>query len=186
MFAALGMPLPGTEAIYGNRPITEKENFKLLFQGKKPYWMPRAGWAYCDMNNFRPRVHPDNVVTHLIFDDQGAYPYESNVMHSDWYDLDWVYVPVAGGATVQPGNPKIEDMNDWRAIIKLPVLDAMDIEGCAAKDKAFLETPQYNEFGILSGFWERLISLMDVSGAAIALIDELYRVSREAWQNEEE
>lgn len=62
----------------------------------------------------------------------------------------------------------------------------MDIEGCAAKDKAFLETPQYNELGILSGFWERLISLMDVSGAAIALIDELYRVSREAWQNEEE
>ena len=29
-----------------------------------------------------------------------------------------------------------------------------------------------NQLGILSGFWERLMSLMDVEGAAVALIDE--------------
>ena len=163
---------PGTEPVFGNRPITAKENFKLLFSGKKPYWMPFAGWCLCDVNNFRPRLHPDNVATHLVFDDQEPYPYTSNTMNSSWFDLNWVYVPVAGGATVQPGDPKIEDMNDWKDLISMPDLDAMDFAGCAFKDKAFLETPQYNELGILSGFWERLISLMDVSGAAIALIDE--------------
>ena len=163
---------PDTEPVFGNRPITAKENFKLLYSGKKPYWMPCAGWCLCDMNNFRPRLNPDNVATHLVFDDQGPYPYTSDVMNSSWYDLNWVYVPVAGGATVQPGTPKIEDMNDWKDIITIPDPEELDYEGCAAKDKAFLDTPQYNELGILSGFWERLISLMDVSGAAIALIDE--------------
>lgn len=172
LFAGRNAEVPDVEPIYGNRPITEKENFKLLFQGKKPYWMPRAGWAFCDINNFRPRLNPDNVVTHLVFDNQGPYPYESNTMRSSWFDLDWVFVPVAGGATVKPGNPKIEDMNDWRDIVSMPDLDALDYEGCALKDKDYLNTRQYNELGILSGFWERLISLMDVSGAAIALIDE--------------
>ena len=65
-------------------------------------------------------------------------------MHSSWFDLDWV----------------------------MPDLDALDYEGYALKDKDYLNTKQYNELGILSGFWERLISLMDVSSAAIALIDE--------------
>ena len=35
-----------------------------------------------------------------------------------------------------------------------------------------MDTPQANELCLLDGFWERLISLMDVSGAAIALVDE--------------
>lgn len=163
---------PETEPVFGNRPITAKENFKLLFSEKKPYWMPMAGWCMCDINNFRPRMHPDNVVAHLIMDGQEAYPYSSDIMNSSWFDLNWVYVPVAGGATVQPGAPKIEDMNDWKDLVSLPDLDAMDFEGCSQKDKSYLDTPQYNELGILSGFWERLISLMDVSGAAMALIDE--------------
>lgn len=163
---------PDTEPIHGNRPITERENLKLLFSGRRPYWIPFAGWCMCDINNFRPRIHPDNVVTHLIMDGQEEYPYTSDVMTSSWFDLDWVYVPMVGGATVKPGRPKIEDMNDWHKIVSMPDLDAMDIEGCAARDKAYLDTPQYNELGILSGFWERLISLMDVSGAAIALVDE--------------
>lgn len=45
-------------------------------------------------------------------------------MHSSWFDLDWV----------------------------MPDLDALDYEGCALKDKDYLNTKQYNELGILSGF----------------------------------
>ena len=166
-----GVNVPDEEPLY-NRPISEKENFQLFFSGKKPYWIPLGGWAYCDINVFRPRIHPDNVACHIICDGEEAYSYDSLVMKSNWFDLEWVYVPVAGGATVNPGKPKIEDMSHWEDIISLPDLDAMDWDSLAEKNREYLNTTQLNQLGILCGFWERLMSLMDVEGAAIALIDE--------------
>jgi len=81
-------------------------------------------------------------------------------------------VPQVGGATVKPGKPALTDICNWREQIAMPDLDAMDWEGSAAKNKAFLDTTQARELCMLSGLWERLISLMDVDNAAVALIDE--------------
>ncbi len=171
MFKDMGYPFPSEEPIF-DRPITEKENFRLLFSGEKPYWVPSGGWAFCDINVFRPRIHPDNVATHIICDGEAPYHYDSMTMKSSWFDLEWVYVPVAGGATVKPGSPKVEDMDVWEKSITMPDLDDLDWDSVAEKNREYLDTPQLNQLGILSGFWERLMSLMDVEGAAIALIDE--------------
>lgn len=164
------MDFPNVEPLF-DRPITEKENFRLWFTEQKPYWLPAAGWVMCDVNVFRPRMNPDNVACRIIFDGEPLYEYDDFTMQS-WFDLDWVYVPVAGGSTVKPGVPKIEDMNDWKEILTFPNLDDLDWEGCAAANREYLNTSQMNQLGILCGFWERLISLMDVDGAAIAMIDE--------------
>ncbi|KPU44408.1 uroporphyrinogen decarboxylase (URO-D) [Oxobacter pfennigii] len=155
-----------------NKPITPKENWKLIFEGKKPYWIPRSGWVYSEVNVFRPRMHPDNVVTHIIFDGEPPYEYPGDIMRSSWFDLDWQYVPSAGGATVLPGKPKVPDISKWEEYISIPNLDDLDWKGCAEKNKEYLNTDKMNQLGILSGFWERLMSLMDVDNAAIALIDE--------------
>lgn len=163
--------MPDEEPEY-DRPISEKENFRLFFEGETPYWKPIGGWAFCDINVFRPRFHPDNVACHIICDGEGPYPYESDAMMSSWFDLEWVYVPVAGGATVRPGQPKIEDMNDWEELITMPDLGALDWASVEKNNKAYLDTSKFNQLGILCGFWERLMSLMDVEGAAIAMIDE--------------
>lgn len=154
-----------------NRPITPRENLKLAFSGQKPYWIPQTGWCFCDVRNFRPRQIPDNYATHLVFDGGDAIEYDSMTKRG-WFGLDWVYVPVAGGATVKPGTPLIEDMNDWEELVVWPDLDAIDWKEMGEMNEAFLDTPQSRELGMLDGFWERLISLMDVSGAAMALIDE--------------
>lgn len=154
-----------------NRPITPRENLRLAFSGQKPYWIPQTGWAFCDVRNFRPRQIADNYATHLIFDGGDFIEYDSMTKRG-WFGLDWVYVPVAGGATVKPGTPLIEDMNDWEKIIQWPDLDAVNWQEMAEMNKQWLDTPQSRELGMLDGFWERLISLMDVSGAAMALIDE--------------
>ena len=159
------------EPVY-NTPITPKENWKLAAAGKKPYWIPRGGWGFCDINVFRPRIHPDSVVTHIICDGEEDYPYTSNTMTSGWFGLDWVFVPHVGGATVKPGNPKVLDASCWEKYVSLPDLDDMDFADCGEKNREFLNTPKMNQLGILSGFWERLMSLMDVEGAAVALIDE--------------
>lgn len=171
MFVNMGMDFMPKEDFLYDRPITPRENLRLAFSGQTPYWIPFTGWAYCDVNNFRPRIIPDNVATRLVMDGEGLMHYPSETARG-WFGLDWVYVPVAGGATVKPGKPMIEDMNDWESIIQWPDLEALDWEEMGRRNKAFLNTPQSNELGILDGFWERLISLMDVSGAAMALIDE--------------
>ena len=158
-----------------NRPITAEENFRLCFSGEKPCWMPHVGWCDCDIKVFRPRIHPENIWAHCLCDgeatDEVRYPWDTNV-GTGWFGLKWVFVPVAGGSTVVPGNPLIEDMNDWEEILEWPNLDEMDFEDMARKNADYLNCGLCNQLGVLNGCWERLISLMDVEGAAIALIDE--------------
>lgn len=171
MMRAMGISdFPEMEPIF-QRPVPEKENLKLWFDRKQPCYLPTVGWVMCDVNVFRPRIHPDNVACHLIFDGEPLYEYTTNQMPG-FFDLNWVYVPVAGGSTVAPGKPKIEDMSEWEKYISMPDLDALDWDRCENNNKDYLDTPQHNQLGILCGFWERLMSLMDVEGAAVALINE--------------
>lgn len=170
MFENMGVPSPDTEPLF-NRPITPRENLKRHLEGKNGAWIPQTGWAFCDVANFRPRIFIDNVAVHIVLDGEGKQKFPSNET-TGWFGIDWVYVPVAGGATVKPGAPLIEDMNDWEEKIVWPDLDALDWEDMARRNADYLNTPQFIQLGMLCGFWERLISLMDVSGAAMALIDE--------------
>ena len=94
------------------RPVRSIENLRLALAGEVPYWAPVVGWGLTEIQQFRPRLHPDNMATHLIMDGEGPYPYESNTS-TGLFGLDWVFVPHVGGATVRPGKPMIEDMNDW-------------------------------------------------------------------------
>ena len=73
-----------------DRPVTPRENLKLYFSGKKPYWLPYVGMASIDVLNFRPRIHPDNVATHLVIDGEGPMVYEQNTAIG-WFGLEWVF-----------------------------------------------------------------------------------------------
>lgn len=171
LFANMGLTgLPEFEPIF-NRPITPRENLTRALRGENYCYMPQVGWAYCDINGFRPRIIADNVATRVVADGGPAYTWESEIGHG-WFNLDWVFVPVAGGATVCPGKPLIEDMNDWGELIQWPDLDALDWEAMGEENREYLNTPQMNQLSITSNSWERLISLMDMEGAAMAMIDE--------------
>ena len=153
-------------------PISPKENLSLLLKGEKPYWMPRGGFFLSEVQNFRPREIPDNYVTRLIFDGGPRVNYPSCTLRSSWFDLDWVYVPEAGGSTVKPGKAKVPDMSRWEEYISMPNLEEIDWESCEKTNKEYLDTDKFNELCMLSGPWERLLSLLDVENAAVALIDE--------------
>ena len=171
IFVLKGVPQPPEHHIY-NRPISPKKNFKLALSGQKPYWVPRAGWRFCDINIFRPRMHPDNFATRIIYDAEDPPVYTGNKIISSWFDLEWEFSEVAGGATVHPGNPKVPDIENWEKYISIPDPDGFDYKQCAKINREFLNVDKLNELGILTGFWERLMSLMDVENAAIAMIDE--------------
>ena len=154
------------------RPVSPLENFTLFFQGKTPYWIPKMGFGTGDVQGFRPRLHPDNVATHLITDGEPPMEFPNSIVRSSWFGLDWEWVEAVGGATVHPGSPRVADMSRWEDYVSIPDLNTLDWEGCEKNNKEFLSSDKVKELCILSGFWERLISICDADKAAIALIDD--------------
>ena len=178
MYPGLKGPVMGLQEIPEtpvlNRPISPRENWKLMFDGEKPYWIPTWGWFYSDTNQFRPRINPDNIANHQVLDGGPAFSYEGygSVIKSDWFGLEWCWVDSIGGATVYPGNPKVPDISKWEDYVSMPDLDVMDWESCAEQNAAYLAVDKMNQLGIQCGLWERLMALTDVVEACIALYDD--------------
>lgn len=163
--------VPDTDRFY--RPIPVYENFKMLFRGETPYWMPNNGWFFCDTQEFRPRQGQDCRAHHQCLDGGPLIDYTKvPKLQRGWFDIPLEWEPLSCGATVRPGNPTLEDMNDWKEVIKWPNLDEIDFDEMKTMNEAYLGTDRINQLGIHLGFWERMMCLMDVSNAAIALVDE--------------
>ena len=163
--------VPETPRFY--RPIPVYENFKMLFAGEKPYWIPRCGWFFCDVNEFRPRQHPDNLANHQAIDggDFVDYKAQGNLYYG-WFRTPLEWEPKSMGATVRPGNPQLTDMSRWEDFISMPDLDEIDWEEMREMNREYLATDKANQLGIQMGLWERMMNLMDVNNAALALMDE--------------
>ena len=163
--------VPDTDRFY--RPIPVYENFKMLFRGETPYWIPNNGWFFCDTQEFRPRQGRDCRAHHQCLDGGPLIDYTKvpKLQHG-WFDLPLEWEPLSCGATVRPGNPILEDMNDWKEVLNWPSLDEIDFDEMKTMNETYLGTDRINQLGIHLGFWERMMCLMDVSNAAIALVDE--------------
>jgi hypothetical protein len=93
-------------------------------------------------------------------------------MHSSWFDLDWEWEYAISGATVRPGNPKIKDINRWEDYVSIPNLDDLDWELYKEENRDYLKIDKLRLLGLQMSLWERLMCLMDVDKAAIALVDD--------------
>ena len=163
--------VPDTDRFY--RPIPVYENFKMLFRGETPYWIPNNGWFFCDTQEFRPRQGRDCRAHHQCLDGGPLIDYTKvPKLQYGWFDLPLEWEPLSCGATVRPGNPILEDMNDWKEVLNWPSLDEINFDEMKTMNEAYLGTDRINQLGIHLGFWERMMCLMDVSNAAIALVDE--------------
>ena len=156
------------------RPISPKENMKLLLlEGKKPWYIPMTGWFQCDVLMFRPRQHPDNLANLQIYDGGPLFDKASKPNpYPGWFDLPYVYEPKAKGCMVKPGFTALDDMSEWRDVLTMPDLDDMDWDEIYEMNKDYLQTDKVVELGIQFGLWERLMNLMGVTDAAMALLDE--------------
>lgn len=147
-----------------NTPITPKENILAFLRNETPCWMPDG-----DIITITPDILPDNVARGFV---QEANPTDVKG-GPDLFGVDWVYLPDVGGSMVRPGKPVLEDVNDWKDIIKFPDIEAMDWEGCAKRNVEYLGDGSDPVWTVqFSGMFERLISFMDFEQAAVALIDE--------------
>ena len=138
-----------------NTPVTSKENIAAMYFDRHPYWCPIP-------------VDSAMLTTPLYNNQLGR---GSSADTTDVFGIEWEYVKAAGGAMVRPGEPFMEDVNEWKDKIKFPNIDEWDWAG--AVEEARFDRRLSNQLSFVNGFWfERLISLMDFAPAALALIDE--------------
>ena len=155
-------------------PVTPRENYEAVYKkGEMPLWVPIGA----DRRMFFPRVDPDNIARNFVYDVNPLSEQEvdliTNVGYKDKFGVDWIYVPMATGSIVRPGNPIMANANDWPKIIKFPDVNSWDWAGSAASNKEYLANDDRQLFTwLLTGLFERLIAFMDFEGAAMALVDE--------------
>ena len=158
--------LPGTPLF--SFPIPSKDNYKALLADHKGNWMPYG----VETGVFCPSIIPDNIARAFVFEGKPwGKPYDK---HADMFGINWVFVPTVGGSMEDPAYPHpLEDVNDWKEIIKFPDPESWDWDASAALNKDYLNNGKNNMFWFLNGMgFERLISFMGFENAAMALIDE--------------
>lgn len=162
-------PMAPDTPVY-NTPVSPAENYRMLMRGEKPLWMADAS----HVKMFCPRIIPDNVARGFVVEADGFGPDRAPELAGgpDMFGVEWVYVPIAGGSMVQPGNPKVPDINEWEKYITFPDLDSYDWAGSAERNREFLNHDGMISIWVMNGLFERLVSFMDMQNALIALIDE--------------
>ena len=145
------------------KPISAKENLKRFINGN-PAWMPQ----YSDYKVFSPELFRENVARGFVAED---VPYTGERGGTDMFGIEWEYVPQVMGSMVRPGNPKVPDITEWENYIEWPDLSKLDWEGSRARNPHFFETDQILMQMVFTSFFERLISMVDMENALIAMID---------------
>ena len=160
--------MPGfPKKVMYDSPITIKENYLMSLRKEKPFWMPNS---FFDFSMMCPE-NAENVARAFVFENK---PMDlDHVGGPDFLGIEWEYVPSVGGSMVRGGNPKVPDITEWEKYVTIPdPKNVMDWEAVAARNKDFCDPRKPLEITILNGLFERLISMMDMTNALMALIDE--------------
>ena len=101
--------MPSFPARRFNTPITAKENFQRIKEGKKPLWMLNMP---TDFNVIQPEIMPD--------------AYARNHGGIDWFGIEWQYEPLTAAGMVKPGTRRLSDITKWEEELVWPDLNAID------------------------------------------------------------
>ncbi|KPU42532.1 methylcobalamin:coenzyme M methyltransferase [Oxobacter pfennigii] len=139
----------------GDRPITAKENQRLVYEGKIPMWMPV--WL---MDN--QYCWPDVVLEHPMYEQDGF----------DWWGTEWVMVESAGGMMVKPGTRTVTDIAKWREEMPIPDLSKVDFEEDAKLQTARYDNTRMHVFHCPEGLFERLHECMPFDEALMLFYED--------------
>ncbi len=152
--------------------ITEKENYLMCLRGEQPYWVP----SY----SFGPMPGMTRPCTSAIFQPPfiNAYRKGGNGGRDVW-GVKYVGSQSTGGALLpEPGNFQLEDITEWRDVVKATDLSEIDFEAQAKEGLDLLYAAGLNredtclEFNMHAGYFQDLVGLMGFEGALIAMAEE--------------
>lgn len=150
-----------------NTPITPRENFFRFVRRDHPVWVPGGE----DIITILPSFICENRVRGFVAD---TVPYEAEreAGGRDFFGIEWTYVPSVHGAMVRPGNPVLKDASEWEQRLRPPEFHEELWEEASERLRPYYSTGRANRTTVYTGFFERLISFMDVEGALVALVDD--------------
>lgn len=152
-----GSPYPPVYKL--QQPLTPKENLIRYYTGGEYEWIPDP---YADLVEITPHCNPDCDAQ----DFEGGY---------DAFGVKWIPAEEEGAmlpSFVEPGFIVLDDINDWREL-NWPDVDSWGWKEHAKNFNEALKDDNRMRRGlILSGYFERLISLMSFEEAAVALVAE--------------
>lgn len=150
-----GGPYPAVEKL--NQPISPKENLLRYYRGEDFEWIP-------DLLSDQIDITPHCNVDVDACDYEGGY---------DAFGVKWI--PVEGGmlpSFVEPGFKLLDDIADWKSLT-FPEVDRWDWASYAAKYNETYQNDDRLRRGILlSGYFERLISIMGFEEAAVSMLTD--------------
>ena len=105
--------------------ITEKQNYLMCLRGEQPYWVP----SY----SFGPMPGAKRPCTSAIFQPPFINSYRKGANDGkDVWGVKYVgSASTAGGLLPEPGNFQLEDITEWRDVVKALDLGEIDFEAQA-------------------------------------------------------
>ena len=157
---------PGSPGILKpSYPISPEENLRRSIAGE-PVWLS----SDTEVVMFAPSTIGENVARGMVIESQRVP--QDQLGGKDYFGIDWLFLPEQNGSMVKPGDPLLEDAWDWEDNVVFPDISKWDWEDCAARNQFMLNQGRLVKFPFYTGFFERLVSFMDMEGALIALVDE--------------
>ena len=137
------------------RPYSIRENYIRCVKGEKPYWMP----AYSTESNI---IWPDAMEEHPVPEVDGY----------DWWGVNWIMVPTAGGMITKPGTRVISDFANWKEEVEWPDLSLVDFKTDGAKIQKSLDPDRPHIYECVEGIFERLLEMMPFDETLLAFYEE--------------
>jgi hypothetical protein len=150
-------------------PLPQNEHEKLVFE-RHPWWQATQA---TDATMFTPSVIPDNIARALTMEGGAPRAFADHEINADMFGVEWEYIATVGGSMVRPGSAFLEDIEDWYDKVKFPDIEAWDWAGSAARNNGtYLNDNTFAQMWFQTGYFERLIALLEFENAAVAVIDE--------------
>lgn len=134
--------------IVNDRPISIRENFKRATEFNNPVWVPNSNTDF----NFAMLY----VISGMPEADWGA---KERTEYKDWFGVEWMFVPEAGGPMLKPNTQFLDDITQWEKKVKFPNLDEYDFEGLCKKWWEKCDPEKVTHINIGQGCTERLVAL---------------------------
>jgi hypothetical protein len=152
-------------------PLNEKENFMMCIRGETPEWVPRFTFGP-DPFATKP-LQCAGVMSSAIpmnFTGERRFKDVFGVEYTATEDTGWQFLPV-------PGEFILDDIRNWRDVVKLPDLSGIDWEQLCKSDVEKLTfnpaevAVSYGGVGA-GGFFMPLMNMMGFTNGLIAMYEE--------------
>ena len=150
-------------------PLNGYEHMSRVFR-RRPWWQATQA---TDATIFTPEIIPDNLARAFVLEGGPPRTFADHEINKDMFGVEWEYIAQVTGSMVRPGKPFLDDIADWHDSLTFPDVDAWDWAGSAAKNNGtYLRDTNFNQMWFQTGYFERLVSLLEFENAAVAIIDE--------------